>query len=96
MANRQNTRKQLFEIGFKCYYRETSEHLTEHIRANNPEEAFRKFSRMHKIRSTTLQQAENMQWWDGEWLMSYRYIREVISIPCPHCDGSGVITSLPR
>lgn len=93
---RQRTRGHLFEVGFKGFYRETSEYFTEHIRANNPEEALGKFCRMNKIDITAPQQTENMQWWDGEWLMSYRYIRDVITSPCPYCDGSGVTTSLPR
>jgi hypothetical protein len=94
--NRKRKVGHMFEVGFKGYYREISEHFTKHIRANNSEEAFKKFCRMQKIRDTTLQHAENLQWWDGEWLMLYRYVREVEVIPCPHCDGLGVITSLAR
>lgn len=93
---RQRRGEHLFEVGYKAYYREISEHIAEHIRANNPEEALRKFCRMKKIHITTPRQFENMQWWEDEWLMSFRYVQEVVSIACPHCDGSGVTTSLPR
>jgi hypothetical protein len=94
--NRQDTRGDLFEVGFKGYYRETSEHFTEYVKANNQEMALSKFCRMKKISITTLQQIENVQWWEDEWLMSFRYVREVVSIPCLHCNGSGVTTRLPR
>ena len=89
----QRAKSKLFEVGFKGYYRETAEHFAEHVRAHSPQEALGKFGRMKKIEIGKLVQIDQTQWWEDEWLMSLRYVREVMSIPCPHCEGSGVTMS---
>lgn len=91
MSKRLKTTTQLFEIGFKGYYHETSEHYTDHIRAKSRAEALKKFYRKYKLDKASICQAKDLKWWDGDWLMSFSYVKKVKSTVCSHCSGSGKI-----
>ncbi len=82
-----------FRIGYKSFYRETSDHHSDYIEADNRIAALKVFAKEHKIPKASRQQPDKWKWWDGEWLYEFRVVEPVKIIPCPHCSGKGEITA---
>jgi hypothetical protein len=82
-----------FRIGYKMFYRETSEHHSDYIQAESERAALKIFAKEHKIPMASRQQPEKWQWWDGEWLYEFRAVELVNVIPCPHCGRKGEIAT---
>lgn len=85
---------QVFQIAFKSYYHELSDWNSEYITALTELDALKKFASRHNIPSSQNQPPNDWRWWDGEWYMSFRFIRQVQQKPraCPHCQGTGIIS----
>jgi hypothetical protein len=80
-----------FRIGYKSFYRETSDHNSDYIQAENEKSALKIFAKKHQIPKASSQPPDKWNWWDGEWLNEFRAIEPVKVIPCPHCSGNGEI-----
>lgn len=80
-----------FEVSYKQYFHEQSHEYVEYVEAETREEALQLFAVEHEIESDNFSNPENWQWDDGDWLSVFRFIKEVHSKPCPHCDGTGRI-----
>lgn len=80
-----------FRIGYKSFYRETSDHHSDYIQAENEIAALNAFAKEHKIPRANRQQPDKWEWWDGEWLYVFRTIEPVKIIPCLHCGGKGLV-----
>jgi hypothetical protein len=98
MKNRPRITTHLFEIGFKGFYHEYSEHYTEHIKARNQTEALKRFYRKSNVRgaSTRLSKRPGVKsatWEDGDWLMSLCYVKKVQSTVRHQCNGTGILQS---
>jgi hypothetical protein len=80
-----------FRIGYKSFYRETSDHNSDYIQAENEDAALKKFAKEHKIPRASRQLPDKWNWWEGEWLCEFRAVEPVKVIPCPHCSGNGEV-----
>lgn len=81
-----------YEVGYKGYFHEQSEWYVHHLQARDEQQALRKFARERRIRSASKDDPESWRWEEGDWLMVFRYIKEVHTKPCPHCHGTGITT----
>lgn len=82
-----------FEIGFKLVYGETSEWGVEIIRAVTKRKALHRFARLKHIRDFLSTPSSKWDWSEGVWRASFRYVKEARFIPCPHCEGSGLVSA---
>jgi len=80
-----------FRIGYKCFYRETSDHNSDYIEAENEAAALKIFAKEHKISGASRQRPEKWVWWEGEWYCEFRALELVTVIPCLHCGGNGEV-----
>ncbi len=99
MSKQASPKLKVFEIAYKGNYHELSDWEIDYIRAKNQTDALRIFVNRHRIKSQYKRRTQDWYWWDGEWYMSFRYIREVDQKPkiCPHCHGTGkVIANIER
>jgi hypothetical protein len=80
-----------YKIGFKGFYRETSDHLCEYIRRRNKTAALKAFAETHKVPNANVRQPKKWQWWEDEWLYEFRGIEPVKVVSCPDCAGTGKI-----
>lgn len=80
-----------FRIGYKSFYRETSDHHSDYVDAENERAALNAFASKHRIKRTDRKRSANWKWWDKEYLYELRAIEQVEMAPCPHCNGSGEI-----
>lgn len=80
-----------FEISYKQHFHEQSHEYVEYVEAATKEEALRLFAVEHEIESEDFSNPENWCWDDNDWLSVFRFINEVRSKPCPHCNGTGRI-----
>ena len=80
-----------YRIGYKSFYRETSEHYSDYIPAEDESAALKAFAKEHKVPKASQQQPDKWNWWEGEWLCEFRAIEPVMVIPCPHCSGKGEV-----
>jgi hypothetical protein len=82
-----------FEIQYVSRCRDYKEHCLETIEAQSTDSALKKFAKQFKIKDYKQLFDESFRWWENdEWLNSFRNIREVNEINCPHCNGTGKIT----
>lgn len=85
-----------FRIGYKSYFRESSEHHSDCIGAENESAALKVFAKEHEIPGASRQKPEKWQWWDGEFLYQFRVIELAKTIPCPDCGGEGEFAANDR
>jgi hypothetical protein len=45
----------------------------------------------HEFKPSLWLASEDNEWEEGDWLMVFRYVKEVTVKPCPHCGGTGQI-----
>src|SRR5574341_1877797 len=91
MQNHSRRKLKAFEIAYKCYYHEFSDWSKDQVNAKDRKNALRIFASRHRIKTGREEQPENWRWWDGDWYMAFRSIRELERAPklCPHCQGTG-------
>lgn len=80
---------QTFKIGYKGYYHEYSEWYSFYVEAFNERAALEKFAERFGIRQPV--NVNSWRWEDGDWLMAFKYIKQVELRTCPHCNGTGSI-----
>jgi len=80
-----------FEIQYISRYYEEKIHSSEIIKANSEKVALKKFAKLFKIEDYSLLFETNYMWEDGVWSASFKCIKEVNEIVCPHCNGNGKI-----
>jgi hypothetical protein len=80
-----------FEVGYKSYYHETSDWCSDLITAKTEKEALRKFAKLHRIKKPDLSKPHEWKWWDGDWYMSFAYVKPVTKQRCPLCGGNGEV-----
>ena len=90
-TSERHKRMRTFRIGYKSFYRETSDHHSDYIHAENESAALEVFAKRHKIPTESTLPPDKWTWWDSEWLCEFRAIESVNVLPCPHCDGNGEI-----
>jgi hypothetical protein len=78
-----------FEIHYVGRYVEHKEYYTETVKARTQKSALNKFGKPYKLKAVDL--LTNETWWDGDWLMEFRSIREVKEQTCSNCNGQGKI-----
>jgi hypothetical protein len=86
-----NKAARIYEVGYKGYLREESEWYAFYLRARDEQQALRKFARQRRIKSADKNDPESWRWEEGDWLMTFRYIKEVSLKPCPRCQGTGIV-----
>lgn len=96
-----NVRAKTYEIGYKGFYCEHTEWFTAYMKAIDEKEARRKFVTEHFITRQDIEdgdfdafkrgESDKLIWWEAEWLMDFRYLKEVNMKPCPLCGGTGKI-----
>ncbi len=93
MPSTLKTQKKVFQIAYKSFYHELSDWQSEYIGAATRKDALWIFASHHNIGVSKTQSPKNWRWWDGEWYMSFRFIRQVKQRPkpCPHCHGTGYL-----
>ncbi len=82
-----------YMIFYKCYYHEFSDWGEEIIEAPTPLDALQRFLKSRRIRRKARLDGE-YEWWDGDWLMTYRGINvldENERVDCPTCHGRGTV-----
>ncbi|MBI3585724.1 MAG: hypothetical protein HY088_01175 [Ignavibacteriales bacterium] len=82
-----------YEISYKLYYGETSDVATEHIQAKNRLEALRTFAQHRELRRRKFTNLANWKWEEGVWQAAFKYVKEVQVRPCPHCNGTGEMST---
>lgn len=80
-----------FEIQYINRYYEEKIHSTEIINANSEKVALKKFAKLFKIEDYKFLFDPMFIWEDGVWTASFKCIKEIDEIVCPHCNGSGKI-----
>lgn len=87
------TKKKVFQIAYKSFYHELSDWQSEYIKAATRKDALRIFASRHKIGGNKNKPPQQWHWWDGDWYMHLRFIRQVKQEPkpCPHCHGTGYL-----
>lgn len=93
-TNWNNLAMNTFRIGYKTFYRETSDHHSDYVQAESESAALKAFAKEHNISRANRRKPDNWEWWDGESLCVFRAIEPVTVIPCPHCNGKGEISVL--
>jgi len=93
MANAANQETKTYEIGYKGFCYEFSESYTCIVIAKTERQALRQFARQRHVKLPTASDVDNWKWEDGDWLMAFRYIKEVSVKKCPHCQGSGIVAA---
>ena len=93
MAGTLRPRARVFQVAYKSFYHELSDWNSEYINATTKKDALRVFASRHNIGVSENKSPKNWRWWDDEWYMSFRFIREVDQKPkvCPCCHGTGII-----
>ena len=93
MPSELRRKTKIFEIAYKCFRHELSDWSHEYVRAADRKNALRIFASRHHIKTHKGDQPTYWYWWDGDWYMSFRLIREIERLPqkCPHCRGTGMI-----
>jgi len=93
MASKLRTKVKVFQIAYKTFYHEMSDWSSEYIKTTNRKDALRIFASRHNIKPSRNKSPQNWRWWNGEWYMSFRFIREIKQKPqvCPCCKGTGAI-----
>jgi len=76
MSNYLKPKMKMFEIAYKRYYHDLSDWSVDYLKARNQRDALRIFANRHRIKSRRIKGSQDWYWWDGEWYMSLRYIRE--------------------
>ncbi|MGH9670754.1 MAG: hypothetical protein ACRD3A_11670 [Terriglobales bacterium] len=81
-----------FEIAVKSYYHELSEWCYVLVKADNREEALLSFAKRHKLRATEIRHPESWRWYEGDFFMAFRYIKETRGKRrgCILCHGTGM------
>ncbi|TAH29682.1 MAG: hypothetical protein EAZ06_05915 [Cytophagales bacterium] len=79
---------QTFEIQYVGRYGEHKEHYTEIIKARTEKSALNKFAKTYNLKANDI---TNDTWWDNEWLMELRNIKQVTEHACLNCNGTGKI-----
>ncbi len=95
MSSRLKPKLKIFEIAYKRYHRELSDWSVDYLRAKDQQNALRIFTNRHRIKIHRSPHTQDLYWWDGEWYMSLRYIRETDQQPrpCQHCRGTGIVVT---
>lgn len=83
--------EELFAISYKLRYSETSDWGAEYLKAKNEEQALKIFAKMKEISTAEFKSFEDWEWEEGVWSAKFWNIKEVKEIPCPHCNGTGII-----
>lgn len=78
-----------FQINYKSFFRESSEHHSELVKAKNCQHALAVFAERHRISNGFARKPEQWEWWDGEYLYQFRNLARVKKVPCSNCDGTG-------
>jgi hypothetical protein len=93
MTGTLRSRARVFQIAYKSFYHEFSDWNSEYINAATKKAALRVFAFRHNVGFRENKSPQNWRWWDGEWYMSFRFIREVAQKPkvCPRCHGTGSV-----
>ena len=81
-----------FEVQFISRYYEEKIHSTEIINANSEKIALKKFAKLFNIKDFNLLLDPNFSWDDGLWIASFKCIKEINEMDCPHCNGNGKIS----
>jgi hypothetical protein len=81
----------VFEVGFKLRCGEMSDWGTELLKAHSKRQALTKFARRKKINQVSAGRPSSWTWDDALWTASFRYIKRVKLVSCPHCHGDGFI-----
>ena len=82
-----------FRVGYKSFFRESSEYHSDYFQAESETTALKVFAKEHRIPGASRQQPDKWQWWDGEYLYQFRVIERIKTIPCPLCRGDGEIAA---
>jgi hypothetical protein len=90
MVSALKSRVRNYEIGYKGYYHEMSEWYSCVIEAKNEQEALRRFAQERQLELPS-REIENWHWEENDWLMAFRYIKEVEIQTCPTCHGTGTL-----
>jgi len=80
-----------FAVHYKLRYGETIDWDTEYLKASNKALALKKFAKLKKISASMLNHKNEWEWEEGVWAAEFVNIKQVIEIPCPNCDGTGII-----
>jgi hypothetical protein len=67
---------------------DNKEYYSEIIKAKTEKSALNKFAKIHNIKANDI---ISTSWWDNNWLMEFRNIKEITEHTCPHCNGTGKI-----
>ena len=81
----------LDEVGYKGYYHEYSEWYAEYVEAVDVRHALREFALRHGMGNVLVENTDKWRWEEGDWLMSFRYVKAADTKPCPFCNGTGKI-----